>query len=69
MGLMGTLAALLLSLQLGTAKSSFDTLNTELLQVSANPVLFDPVFYVLSLWLVVPAYLRLCPAIQRDGEL
>ncbi len=46
MGLMGTMAAMLLSLQLGTAKASFDTLSNELTQMSANVVLLDRVLSI-----------------------
>jgi len=41
MGLTGTMAALLLSLLLGSAKSSFDTVNNELKGESANIIFLD----------------------------
>jgi hypothetical protein len=41
MGLMATMAALLLSLQLGSAKTSFDTQRNELASISAQIILLD----------------------------
>jgi hypothetical protein len=41
MGLVGTMAALVLGLLVASAKSSYDAQNTELIQVSANVVLLD----------------------------
>src|ERR1700694_1035777 len=41
MGLMATMAALLLSLQLGSAKTSFDTQRNELASISAQIIFLD----------------------------
>ncbi|TMA50560.1 MAG: hypothetical protein E6J76_11920, partial [Deltaproteobacteria bacterium] len=41
MGLLGTTAALVLGLLIASAKSSFDTQNTEVKQAAANIVLLD----------------------------
>src|SRR5271169_3633766 len=43
MGLVGTMAALVLGLLLASAKASYDAQSAELTQVSANIVLFDRV--------------------------
>lgn len=40
-GLVGTMAALLLGLLVASAKSSYDARNTELMQLSANTILLD----------------------------
>jgi hypothetical protein len=44
MGLVGTMAALILGLLVASAKSSFDTQSSELTQASANIVVLDRVF-------------------------
>jgi hypothetical protein len=41
MGLIGTMAALVLGLLIGSAKSAFDTQSAELMQMSSNVVLLD----------------------------
>jgi hypothetical protein len=41
MGLVGTMAALVLGLLIGSAKSTFDTQGSELIQMSSNVVLLD----------------------------
>src|SRR5713226_6343005 len=46
MGLIATMAALVLSLLIASAKSSFDTQRSELAQLSANIILLDRVLAV-----------------------
>ena len=43
MGLIGTMAALVLGLLIASAKSFYDTLSSELTEMSANIVLLDRV--------------------------